>query len=136
MSVSVVASNVLQLYPPCNSLNYPSARPQKVSIFITVSPNIFHQVLWVAFFVLVRVSQRKQENQNLLSPLLSLSLSLFLSHLPLHLHLYSFLPLFLLLLSLPLSLFLLCLIIHTFFSISFVSLVVVVGILLEGFSVI
>lgn len=74
--MSVVASNVLQLYPPCNSLNYPSARPQKVSIFITVSPNIFHQVLWVAFFVLVRVSQRKQENQNLLSPLLSLSLSI------------------------------------------------------------
>lgn len=84
---------------------YPSATPQKIPIFITVSQKniIFHRVMWafLGFFVSVRVSQRKQGKQepsylfpslspffylsflflSLYSVSLASSLSLFLTHL-------------------------------------------------------
>lgn len=95
---------------------YPSATPQKIPIFITVSQKniIFHRVMWafLGFFVSVRVSQRKQGKQepSYLFPSLSLfsylsflflslysvslasSLSLFLTHLSFLFHYPSLCP--------------------------------------------
>jgi hypothetical protein len=98
---------------------YPSATPQKIPIFITVSQKniIFHRVMWafLGFFVSVRVSQRKQGKQepSYLFPSLSLfsylsflflslysvslasSLSLFLTHLSFFFIIHLSVPLFL-----------------------------------------
>lgn len=82
--ISQTHSLTLSLIKTC-SLLYPSATPQKIPIFITVSQKniIFHRVMWafLGFFVSVRVSQRKQGKQEPSYLFRSLSLFSYLSFL-------------------------------------------------------
>lgn len=72
-----MCSNVLQPNPPHNSLSLsltmfpelPFCKPPKNPIFITgLSKEQYFSPSYVGFFVLVRVSQRKQESEKLLTP--------------------------------------------------------------------